>query len=648
MRHLRLDRLMAGSALAALLVAAPALAQQPTIRRESGSIIMSIPQRASTARAQATTEDDAPPSAPVMDRRLPPPISAPIPPAPAATMAPPPAPAPVQAAAPLPDNRSALDKIFNASDTQISEKLRGLRGLMESRIQNSNDRKAIEAAYASQNFAPMWIKDGTLTERAKTVIERLRDVEADGFEVADYPVPDFGTFNNAEALAEGDIKLTSSVVTYARHLQSGRVAPTRVTAEADYGIGAAPADPAEILKRISGTPNINAALDHYNPTHPGFRALKAKLAEVRARAGNDTTTYIPDGGFIKLGQKDPRIPAIREKLGVAGKPDDTTYDAKLFAAVKSFQKSKDLNAGGVIGNTTIAAMNGPKANEQLAAVIGTMERWRWLPRDLGKSYVMINIPDYTLRVMNNGSLVWKTKIVVGKPQTPTPLLTAAMDHVLVNPSWYVPQSIIQNELLPQYAKDPQIFDRMGLEVRKGPDGNINVVQPPGAANALGHIKFAFPNKYQVYLHDTPERGLFAADERAFSHGCMRVEDPTKFGEVILSMAMAGPQPDKRQLDAMYGKEEKQFKLLNRPMVHLTYQTAYVDDAGKLVVRKDIYGYDTRIHAILSTDERKIADVAPPQDKQRDLATAKSNQEVLRRVERREAKNPFEFFERIFR
>jgi L,D-transpeptidase YcbB len=250
-------------------------------------------------------------------------------------------------------------------------------------------------------------------------------------------------------------------------------------------------------------------------------------------------------------------------------------------------------------------------------------------------------------VVRDNGLVWRTKIVAGKPQTPTPLLSASMDTVLVNPSWYVPQSIIQNELLPHYASDPQIFDRMGLEVRRGPDGNINVVQPPGAANALGRIKFNFPNKFQVYLHDTPEKRLFASDKRAFSHGCMRVEDPTKFGEVILHLAMASPTPNSQQISAMFGHDEHTYKLMTRPMVHLTYQTAFVDD-GKLVLRDDVYGFDARVTAILHSDERRIADVAPPQDPKRDAATAKSNQDILRRVERREATNPFAFFERIFR
>jgi murein L,D-transpeptidase YcbB/YkuD len=342
------------------------------------------------------------------------------------------------------------------------------------------------------------------------------------------------------------------------------------------------------------------------------------------------------------------VPLLRERLGVRGKAGDIVYDKALFNAIRHIQANADIKPTGVIDNRTLAAINGPSQTQQIDRITANMERWRWLPRDLGRTYVMVNVPDYTLKVMHDDRPVWRTKIVAGKPQTPTPLLTAAMDNVVVNPSWYVPQSIIQNELLPLYDSDPNIFDRMGLEVKRGPDGHINVVQPPGAANALGRIKFNFPNKFQVYLHDTPEKRLFSANKRAFSHGCMRVEDPTKFGEVMLKLAMNGQTPDSRRIYAMFGHDEHTFKLQQRPMVHLTYQTAFVDDDGKLQVRDDIYGFDARIHAIMHSDERRVADIAPPKDPKRDMATAEKNQEILRRVERREAANPFVFFERLFR
>ena len=279
-------------------------------------------------------------------------------------------------------------------------------------------------------------------------------------------------------------------------------------------------------------------------------------------------------------------------------------------------------------------------------MLANMERWRWLPRDLGKTYVMVNIPDYSLKVVHDHHEQWRTKIVAGKPQTPTPLLTASMDTVLVNPSWHVPQSIIKNELLPRYGRDPNIFARMGLEVKRQPDGTLSVTQPPGAGNALGRIKFNFPNKFSVYLHDTPDKRLFADDKRAFSHGCMRVENPTKFGEVLLHLAMNGPTPDAQQLSALFGREERSFKLTDRPMVHLTYQTAFVDDSGKLQLREDLYGFDERIRTILHSDERLIADRAPPEEAKREQPSAQANQDILRRVERGETPNASEFFDQL--
>jgi len=546
---------------------------------------------------------------------------------------------------PLAPREADNDRTLGASDSQITDRLRGIVGGKQARIERPADRQAIESLYAGRNYAPLWIRDGRLTGRAKDAIARLKSAADEGLDTADYPTPDFN--GGADALAQADIKLTNSVLDFARNMEAGRIAPTRVAVEIDYGIK--PVDSADILRKIAGASDINSTLDSFDPPHESFRALKRKLAELRNASVGEPNDRIADGAAIKPGAKDPRVPMLRARLGVAGKKvDDILYDKNLFNAVRAVQQKHDIKPTGVIDSKTIAAINGPKPSQQVDTVLANMERWRWLPRDLGATYVMVNVPDFTLKVVNDHRIVWRTKIVSGKPQTPTPLTSASMDTVIVNPSWYVPQSIIQNELLPQYESDPKIFDRLGLEVKKGPDGNINVVQPPGAANALGRIKFNFPNKFQVYLHDTPEKNLFRADRRAFSHGCMRVEDPTMFGQVMLHLAMAGPTPDSRQLMTMFGKDEKIFKLQRQPRVHLTYQTAFVDEDGKLQIRDDIYGMDARIHAIIHGDERKIADVPPPQDPKRDQATAKNNQDILRRVERREALNPFHFFEQLFR
>ena len=633
MRSVQVGRLLGGTVLAFVVGAPMASVLAAPDRIQSVPPARMIGERREPAPAQY---------APVQHTQQAPAQAAPVQPAQAQAPA-----QPAQNADSGIDVRAALDKLFGASDEQIGQKLRELSTSkrIDKSIDRKQDRAAIEKFYASRNYAPLWIKDGRLTSRAKAAVARLKDAAADGLDAPDYPVPDFAGISGAEALAEADVKLTGSTLTFARHLDVGRIAPTRVLTEVNYG-NQAP-DSGDLLKTIADAQDINATFDRLNPPEAGFKALKAKLAELRHET-DSADNRIPDGPVLKYGMKDARVPALRERLGLGGKPNDILYDKKLYNAVRYFQQRAEIRASGDVDNKTLSVLNGPKMSQKIETITANMERWRWLPRDLGQTYVMVNIPDYTLKLVRGQQVVWRTKIVAGKPQTPTPLTSATMETVTVNPSWYVPQSIIQNELLPQYASDPNIFDRMGLEVKRGPDGNINVVQPPGAANALGRIKFAFPNKFQVYLHDTPEKRLFSYNKRAFSHGCMRVEDPTRFGELLLHLAMNGPTPDSRQLYAMFGHDEKIYKLVNRPMVHLTYQTAFVDDAGKLQLRDDIYGFDARIHAILHSDERRIADVAPPVDPKRDLATMKSNQEILQRVERREALNPFHFFDKLFR
>ncbi|HEY1475566.1 MAG TPA: L,D-transpeptidase family protein [Pseudolabrys sp.] len=465
----------------------------------------------------------------------------------------------------------------------VADKLRAVitSGQFDKRIDRAPEREAMAAFYAARNYAPLWIADGQFDARAKSVIARLQDAAADGLDPADYPVPSFGAAAGAEELADADITLSYSALTYARHLATGRIAPSRAVAEVDYG-DHMPA-PADILSKIANTADSGAALESFNPPHHGFQALKAKLAELRGKSAR----------------------------------------GRRFSAVGTGKPSQEVNR-----------------------VLANMERWRWLPRDLGRTYVMVNVPDFTLRVMHDDQEQWRTKIVAGKPQTPTPLLTAPMDTILVNPSWHVPQSIIKHELMPRYGRDPNIFARMGLSVKRSPDGTLSVTQPPGAGNALGRIKFNFTNKFSVYLHDTPQKHLFASETRAFSHGCMRVENPTMFGEVMLHLAMNGPTPNAQQLSALFGREEHAFKLTDRPMVHLTYQTAFLDDFGKLQLREDIYGLDDRIRTILNSDERLVADIAPAEDTKFRQQAVQANQDTLRRVERGEAPNASEFFDQL--
>lgn len=204
----------------------------------------------------------------------------------------------------------------------------------------------------------------------------------------------------------------------------------------------------------------------------------------------------------------------------------------MVAAVRKFQAHAGLKATGVLDKRTVTAINSPKRDRQIDTIIVNMERWRWLPRQLGapslgNAYAILNIPDFTLKVMQHGNEVWKTRVVVGKPgKHATPLLTETMKYITVNPTWNVPPSIVNNEYLPALQQDPTVLDRMGLKLERNRDGSIHISQPPGERNALGRIRFNFPNKFLVYQHDTPDKYLFSKAERAYSHGCMRVQNPT--------------------------------------------------------------------------------------------------------------------------
>jgi murein L,D-transpeptidase YcbB/YkuD len=308
------------------------------------------------------------------------------------------------------------------------------------------------------------------------------------------------------------------------------------------------------------------------------------------------------------------VPQLRAKLGLEN-ADDTHYDAKVAEAVRKFQENAELKATGMLDSGTVRAINSPKRDKQIDVVLANMERWRWLPRDLGTpalgdAYVILNIPDYTLKVMQHGGQVWTTRVVTGKPGIhATPLLSETMKFITVNPTWNVPPSIIYNEYLPALQQDPTVLQRMGLRLDRASDGSIHISQPPGEANALGRIRFNFPNKFLVYQHDTPDKYLFAKEERAFSHGCMRVQNPDQYASVLLNIALPNDRYTPEKIRSMYGNSEIDLKFPTPIPVNITYQTAFVDDAGKLQIRKDVYGRDaTMISMLRSTHGRDLENV----------------------------------------
>jgi L,D-transpeptidase YcbB len=511
-----------------------------------------------------------------------------------------------------------------AADQPVADKLKDMLGAKSLRyFDRKAERTTVEKFYGAREFAPLWTQAGSLTESGKGVIARLKDAGSDGLNATDYPVPDFAAATTPDALAEADLKLTASVLDYARQAQSGRMHWSQVSADISYPEH--PTDPNEVLANVTSAKNASAALDGYNPPQKLYKELKAKLAELRGQ-GDGPVIQIGDGPVLKYtparGKKqpetvmeDPRVPQLRAKLGLSENADDTHYDAKVAEAVRKFQENADLRATGALDSGTVRALNSPKRDKQIDTVLVNMERWRWLPRDLGApsigdAYVILNIPDYTLKVMQHGAQVWTTRVVTGKPGIhATPLLSETMKFITVNPTWNVPPSIIYNEYLPALQQDPTVLQRMGLKLEQARDGSIHISQPPGEANALGRIRFNFPNKFLVYQHDTPDKHLFAKEERAFSHGCMRVQNPDQYASVLLNITMANEHYTPEKIRSMYGSSEIDLKFPTPIPVNITYQTAFVDDAGKLQLRKDVYGRDATMIAMLkSTRGRDLENV----------------------------------------
>ena len=540
----------------------------------------------------------------------------------ATTPAAPPATAAAPAAEPAKEPVKAASAVAPA-DQPVADRLRDMFGNKSVRVfDRKAERVAAEKFYGAREFAPIWTQGGSLTTNAKGVIARLKDAGADGLDAADYPVPDFAAATTADALADADLKLTASMLDYARQAQSGRMHWSQVSADIQYPEH--PTDPTEVLTNITAAKDASAVLAGYNPPQKLYKELKKKLAELRGQG--EAATPLPDGEVLKYTparnkkqpapeeMQDPRVPQLRAKLGITENADDTHYDAKVADAVRKFQESVDLKANGVLDERTVRALNSPKRDRQIDIVLVNMERWRWLPRDLGApslgdAYVILNVPDYTLKVMQRGAPVWTTRVVTGKPGIhATPLLSETMKFITVNPTWNVPPSIIYNEYLPALQQDPTVLQRMGLRLDRAPDGSIHISQPPGEANALGRIRFNFPNKFLVYQHDTPDKNLFARDERAFSHGCMRVQNPDQYASVLLNITMPNERYTPERVRSMYGNSEIDLKFPTPIPVNITYQTAFVDEAGKLQFRRDVYGRDATMIPMLRSKGKDLENV----------------------------------------
>ena len=530
-------------------------------------------------------------------------------------------PAAVPAIAPEEGRASDPLASLDPADRALAERIRDFLATKPNRIfADEKVRAAVEAFYQKRNLAPLWLDKGVANGRSKAVMARLKTADADGLDYADYKPPSFHGLS-PEGLAEAELTLTQTLLTYARHLQAGRV-PHRLVREDNIALPQRAPDPAVVLAAVAEGDDAGQALDQFSPPYEAYQKLKAALAQLRGRNAGVARDVIAAGRVLTFNRKRPmedaRVPLLRERLGVPGEATDLRYDEQLAAAVKEFQQSNDLPPTGNLDARTVKKLN-PTNDGRVDTIIANMERWRWYHRDIRKSRVEVNEPDFTLKVIHDGRQIWTSRVVIGKPSLPSPLLAQQMDSISINPTWKVPASIVRNEYLPAEAKEPGTLARMGMRVKRV-NGEVEITMPPGGLNPLGHIRFNFFNRLTVFQHDTPDQYLFAHVVRAESHGCMRVQDAAKYAEVLAGIVRPEEQWTAAKVKSLYGGPEHEISLGSGPIwIYLTYQTAFVDDAGKLQIRRDLYNLDSRTLAAIKK-ARAIANPASESKSEPTIAT----------------------------
>jgi murein L,D-transpeptidase YcbB/YkuD len=424
-----------------------------------------------------------------------------------------------------------------------------------------------------------------------------------------------------------DLLLSDIFLTYGAQVALGKTKLRRL--DADWFVQQQRADLVEVLQQAVTENRIAETVKSLPPQHPGYAKLRDALVRYRHLAARGGWPTIPEGGALRPGDHDARVPQLRARLQVTGEftappapsgrsrrparvpaGDPTFYDPALVRAAKKFQQRHGLQLDGVIGGNSLAALN-VSVETRVQQVMVNMHRWRALPPNLGARHIDVNIPDFTLSVSEHDHPVLTMKVVVGKmlEEHSTPTFSAQMTYLVLNPYWYVPKNIAEKELFPQSRKDPHYFAknnfvlrRVAVNEKKTADPNAVADAPPsaktyqyllrqepGPKNALGRVKFMFPNDYGVYLHDTPAKELFRRVVRTFSHGCIRIEKPIELAEYLLRDSGQWPR------DAILAKlEEQKQKTVWLPEalpVYIQYWTAWVDDDGVTQFRNDIYGYD---------------------------------------------------------
>lgn len=478
--------------------------------------------------------------------------------------------------------------------------------------------------YQQQNYRPVWIQNSRIVPQAHAFIDIISKAENEGLNKTDYHFEEITTSLNSfsgsevasstQKLADLDLLLTDAFLLYVSHLINGRIDPEGVDFSwlKNYNT----IDFMKILSLGTDTDQLQNTLDDLQKLE--YRNLRKALLHYKIIQANGGWPYIPSGTKIERGNRNERVKLLHQRLIISGElgkdyPDNANlYDDNLINAVKNFQRRHGLDNDGIVGPSTLEALNVP-VDKRIDQIKINMERYRWLPEDLGIRNIQVNIPGFQLKVVQNGKTVMSMPVVVGKPYWNTPLFNAEMTYLILNPDWNIPRSIALEETLPKIRSDAQYLTRRNIRVYR--DWNSSEVDPttiewskfnksnfnlrfrqiPGPHNPLGRIKFLFPNPYNVYLHDTPLKHLFKKAQRNFSHGCIRVEDPLSLAEFLLS---SEPGWTKEKIQSGIKTGRSQSIQLSKPIpVYLFYFTSWVEDDGTIQFRKDIYGRDEELEQV---------------------------------------------------
>ncbi len=482
--------------------------------------------------------------------------------------------------------------------------------------------------YERRNLEPAWIANAAPGPQLDALISVLRDAGVDGMDPQLYNVPlleqrrkegskGFLTpkgFEPREA-AVMDAWLSYLYMKYASDLADGLSDLSH--ADPAWKIESETFDPLAWLEAALRDNRVAESLRDLLPADPQYQSLRNALAAYRKVKDAGGWPRVPPQVRLKPGQRSAGVPALASRLAASqdftgavppgGQP--SVYGPELQDAVRRFQRRHGLEDNAMVSAPVVAEMNVP-IDDRIREIELNLERWRWLPRSLGEPHILVNIPEYRLEVWDHGSVPLAMKVVVGKPDTPTPIFSDQMTHIVFSPYWNVPPDIAANETLPEVLKDPAFLARTNMEVIDksgtpvdpatidlGNPAEYRFRQRPGASNSLGLVKFMFPNQFNVYLHDTPADSLFARASRSFSHGCVRVEEPRQLAEYLLRDK---PEWTPATIDeAMHAGEERTVRLAHPVPVYLGYWTARVSPDGIVQFRKDAYGIDTRLSAMLA-------------------------------------------------